>query len=474
MGSETSLGFGSEGTDTPDTEIAPTPPGCVRVGIPPIQIPVTNSFPGRRASSLPLPREYIQSGFSDPGQTIMIEHGRPLFESPAPFTCDATASFSTQQREPSTGITAARSVLDGLNRLFEAVDRQDTISCTSTIPSTRYAWYRPYHSEFPVTPVDDRDWEMCNLTPATVTSSWHTADARERKLLIIGSGYDSENFRRATTETNATLTPLRGVSQDVKSLTSVFNKRSFVVETLVGDSFDAQVVLNTVKNFLSDAIEGDVRAIVFTGHATHTQADGKIAIIPPTTGHRRSNPDEGLITADAWREAVNQSTQPGVIVLSIFASCLAGGMMDQTVNIRDFNDVMMMEGNAPSSEPSTPAPIFITFASSQFNQSAYESIVGPQRDSNSSYRYGDHFLRAFTLAARDPRSLDWAKFIQVLEEKFFHLRKIGAYCAAYDPDINNRDPHWLDHHPQVPGYSSSRPNPPVRICYSSLLMTVKF
>ncbi|QRW19930.1 ICE-like protease (caspase) p20 domain protein [Rhizoctonia solani] len=470
--SEMSLSFGCVSSGTLDTEITSTSPTYRRPGaLSPIQIPSSASCGSQRASSLPLPNECIQSYIPEPSQVIMIESRNPLFESPAPFTFTSTStptttSFGIQQQQPSTSMTSARSILEGLTRLFEAVDRQSSIG---SIPSHPNARNYPYFSDFP-TPVDDREWDICNLTPATAVSSWYTADSRERKLLIIGSGYDSENFRRATAETNATLatlSPLRGVSHDVKSLTSVFNKRSFIVEKLVGDSFNAQDVLDKVKEFLSDAIEGDVRAIVFTGHATCTQADGKVAIVPPSGCHRTSNPDEGLISADAWREAVNQSTQPGVIVLSIFASCLSGGIMDQPINIRDLNGPVTTEAALPSSQLSSPAPIFITFASSQFNQNTYESIVGPPKDLKDlkdskewidQYRYGDHFLRAFTLAARDPRAVDWERFIRVLEDKLSKLRNIGAYCAENDPDVRNFN--WLEDHPQVPVYGSSKINIP--------------
>ncbi|KAF8693848.1 hypothetical protein RHS03_08301, partial [Rhizoctonia solani] len=465
--SETALSFGCVSSGTHDTEITSTSPTYRRLGAPPpIQIPSGASCGSRRASSLPLPNECIQSCIPEPSQVITIEPRNPLFESPAPFTFTSTStttSFGTQQQQSSASMTLARSIVDDLTRLFDAVDRQSSIGSIPSHPNARnYACF----SDFP-TPVDDREWDICNLTPATAVSSWYTADARERKLLIIGSGYDSENFRRATAETNATLAslnPLRGLSQDVKSLTSVFNKRSFIVEKLVGDWFNAQDVLDKVKEFLSGAIEGDVRAIVFTGHATCTQADGKVAIVPPSGCHRTSNPDEGLISADAWREAVNQSTQPGVIVLSIFASCLSGGLMDQPINIRDLNGPVTTETALPSSELSSPAPIFITFASSQFNQKTYESIVGPPKDSKdpndwiNQCRYGDHFLRAFTLAARDPRAVDWERFIRVLEEKLSKLRNIGAYCAEKDPEVRNFN--WLEDHPQVPVYGSSKINMP--------------
>ncbi|KAJ1303068.1 hypothetical protein OPQ81_011269 [Rhizoctonia solani] len=456
------LSSGYVTNSTPDTEIASIPPSaCVRLGVPPpIKIPSTTPHTGgRRASSLPLLNEYVRSDVPEASQVIMIEPKNPLFESPAPITSNTTTSFSAQQRAPSTSMTSARSIIDGLRRLFEAVDRQTSGCYASTVPSPQKAQSPPYPPDFPVS-VEDRDWELCNLTPATAVSSWYTADPRERKLLIIGSGYDSENLRQATTETLATLTTLCGVSHDVKSLTSVFKKRSFIVETLVGDTFDAQTVLIRVKKFLSDATEGDVRAIIFTGHAARTQADQKVAIVPPAGHGSTNNPDEGLISADAWRAAVNESTQPGVIVLSIFASCMSGDLMNQPVNIKDLNGPLSTGATLPDPQAPASAPIFITFASSQSDQSTYESVVGPSPGQDPPFRHGDHFLRAFTLAARDSRVLDWKGFIQALEERFSELRRIGAYCAAHDPDPEGRDLNWLETHPQDPVYSSSRLNLP--------------
>ncbi|CUA75292.1 hypothetical protein RSOLAG22IIIB_05830 [Rhizoctonia solani] len=443
---------------TPATEVSSVSPTCVRYGIPPpIQIPNTISHAGRRATSLPLPSGYVQTDPQEPSQIIMIERNAPLFESPAPFTSSTTASFGAQQREPSASVTSARSILQGLCRLFDTVDRQTSIGYASTVPSPQNTQYPRYSGDFPIPiPMEDHEWEMCNLTPATAASSWFTADPRERKLLIIGSEYDSGNFRRATTETNATLatlTTLSGVSHDVRSLTSVFKKRSFIVETLVGESFDAETILDRVKMFLGDATEGDVRAIIFTGHAARTQIDQKVAIVPPA-GYHGGDPDEGLISADAWRAAVNESTQPGVIVLSIFASCMSGDLMNQPVNMKDLNTPNTTDSIVPESQAAAPAPIFITFASSRSNQSTYESVVGPSSRQSDPFRYGDHFLRAFTLAARESHILDWKGFIQSLEEKFSQLRMIGAICAAHDPDI--RDSNWLETHPQTPVYSSSR------------------
>ncbi|KAH7337274.1 hypothetical protein B0J17DRAFT_719168 [Rhizoctonia solani] len=449
---------------TPNTEVSSSSPTCGRFGIPPpIRIPnATTSDHGRRASSLPIPSGYVQSEDPESSQIVMIDSRNPLFESPAPITSNTTASFSAQQRGLGESMSSARSIIEGLRRLFDVVDHQPSTGYASTVPSPQNAYCTPrapYTPDVPI-PAEDLDWEMCSLTPATVASSWHTADPRERKLLIIGSGYESAKFRQATLEANATLatlTTLNGVSHDVKSLTSVFKKRSFIVENLLGDWFDAQTILTRVKTFLSDATEGDVRAIVFTGHAARTQADHKVAIVPPA-GYHGANPDDGLISADAWRATVHESTQPGVVVLSIFASCMSGDLMDQPINLKDLNGPI---ATSALSDPksSAPGPIFITFASSRSDQSTYESVVGPSRGQDNPFRYGDHFLRAFTLAARESHISDWKGFIQALEENFSELRRIGAICAANDPDM--QDLNWERSHPQTPIYTSSRFNLPL-------------
>ncbi|CAE6486388.1 unnamed protein product [Rhizoctonia solani] len=168
--------YGTHGT--PDTEVSSSPT-CVRFGIPhPIHIPNSNtSHHGRRASSLPIPSGYVQSDDPESSQIVMIEPRNPLFESPAPITSNTTASFSAQQTEPSASMTSARSIVEGLRRLFDAVDRQPSIGYASTVPSPQNAYNVPFTPDVPI-PADDLDWEMCNLTPATVASSWHTADPR--------------------------------------------------------------------------------------------------------------------------------------------------------------------------------------------------------------------------------------------------------------------------------------------------------
>ncbi|CUA77744.1 Dual oxidase 2 [Rhizoctonia solani] len=278
----------------------------------------------------------------------------------------------------------------------------------------------------------------------------------KRKVLLIGSGYSDPEFETTSSDLDyAGLHSLPGVEEDFGSLTSVFKQRSFMVETLFGDWFDGKTILQWVKMFLNDANEGDVRVIIFSGHAALTQVDQKLALIPPSGYIGITDlPDERLISADTWRETVKNSVQPGVVVVSIFSACMAGALMSQPINMKDYDSLIPIEAAQTSS-----VPIFLTLASSRDNESSYESVVGPphrQDSQDDSFRYGDHFLRALTLALES--ALDWKGFIEDLEEKFSQLRMIGAICAAHDPD--DRDPNWLETHPQNPVFTTSHPKLP--------------
>ncbi|KAB5590924.1 hypothetical protein CTheo_5618 [Ceratobasidium theobromae] len=469
--SDTSSTIGSDscfspydGTNTPASEIVRTPPAAsiLHPKLPHLFVPAPNTIqPMQRSATFPPPSQHLHEAIPDQGQIIMIGPRTTLYDSPVPLittSCTTPTRTSAQDKSTSTNtsVQLARRIIEGIGNLFDVVERQKSIDGLSTPSPSMDAHNNPRRSQVFQSAVDE--WDFCAVTPSTGSNpareSWHTADTRERKLLIIGSSYNSENFRRATADTNATLGSLLGVSHDVKSLSSVFKKRSYTVETLVGESFDAKTVLERVAEFLKDALEGDVRAIIFTGHAARTHRDGTVAIVPPVAAEEEDDgSDEGWIRADVWESTVRRNTRAGVIVLSVFASCMSGDLMHQRVNLRDLNNSQVPEA------PTTPdAPIFITFASSAPDQSTYESIVDA-RDRNNP-RYGDHFLRAFTLAARDRDVTDWQSFIRVLEEKFEQFRKIGAFCAAHDLDPNYRNSRWLETHPQNPIYSSSQQHLP--------------
>lgn len=197
------------------------------------------------------------------------------------------------------------------------------------------------------TPVDEHFFHN------DIRDSWHTADRRERKMLIIGSQYDPEVRQSATTFTFASeLDSLDGTKDDVKSLKSLFRKRAYSVETFVGEEFDKEEVLEKLSEFLRSAQEGDIRAIVFTGHALRT-LDDVVAIVPPHCPNK-----EDVIPAKQWEETVKLNTKPGVVVLSIFASCQSGELMPQKINLKPLSNISEMDTSA-----SSDVPIFITLAS---------------------------------------------------------------------------------------------------------------
>lgn len=281
-------------------------------------------------------------------------------------------------------------------------------------------------------------------------SSWKTAqDGCERRLLILGSRYSGSPVQRMRTPYESRLQSLKGVVGDTNDLRSAFQRRGYSVETLVEEEFNRQTALDRVAEFLRPAVAGDVRAIIFTGHATE---DGDI--IPPICGIGTS---QDLIPPSVWTENIQNNVKPGVIVLSIFASCFSGNLMKQSVKLTDFGCPARTPSvfDAPDASPDShvapsETPIFITFNSSKENERSHES-----EDPLSEDRTSDHFLSALATTARDTEIKDWSDFIKTLQVAFCLARSLGA-TGSNDPV------KWLIENPQHPGATMSRAAPPVR------------
>lgn len=449
-GSDQSYCFSpNEGTiNTPLSEVPSSPPAA---DIPPplILVPAPPRIPFvHRSITFPPPYQHPRDSIPDSAQIIILGPRATLFDSPVPLTSCTTATQHNVQ--PSgTSMQSARIIIEGLSGFFDVVERQGSIDHQSTAGSSVDPYLlarRSRYQDFPRSvhgSASADDWVICTPTatePDLDRESWYSADPRERKLLIIGSSYEADTFRRATIDTTGTL---MGASHDVRSLKSVFRRSRYDVDSLVENSFDAGTVLERVAKFLGDAEEGDVRAIIFTGHARQRTPDAPAAIILP--GNEHEDP-QGLITADEWEQTVRANTKPGVIVLSIFANCFSGSFMQQHVSVKDLSRPAEPEAEAADATPN--APIFITFASSRENQKTFESVVGcPCESRDSDWRYGDHFLRAFTLAARNRNFTDWQSFIKVLDNNLAHVREVGAFFAG--------EPNWLEENPQSAMYTSS-------------------
>ncbi|QRV87060.1 ICE-like protease (caspase) p20 domain protein [Ceratobasidium sp. AG-Ba] len=231
-----------------------------------------------------------------------------------------------------------------------------------------------------------------------------------RKMLIIGSHY-TRGVRRTYT-ISSTIT-LESPTSDKDRLRESFEQRGYSVHSLINDVFDREQALNTIAEFIATGHCGDVRAIVFTGHA-----DGD-RVVPPVCPSR-----ELAISAEEWERTVRDNAQPGIIVLSIFATCFSGHFMQQPIDLRDTSSatassiprMMLGEGN----------PVLVTFTSAARDERSYESSI----ERHAPFRVADHFLYALDQTARSPNVRSWSGFIQTMQEHFERARDIGASYAA--------------------------------------------
>ncbi|KAG9098762.1 hypothetical protein FS749_003003 [Ceratobasidium sp. UAMH 11750] len=256
-----------------------------------------------------------------------------------------------------------------------------------------------------------------------------------RKILIIGSDY-KRGVRRTFT-ISSTIT-LESPSSDKQQLRESFQLRGYSVHSMVNNHFDRDEALARVSSFLSTANCRDVRAIVFTGHAARTDGQDRPALVPPNC------PDAELaIPADLWESTIRKNTQPGVIVLSIFASCFSGDFMKQEIDLKDLNQDT---SNTVLDSASNPGPILVTFTSAAPDQLSYESSIETDRP----WRVSDHFLYALDMTARSPDVRDWQGFINTMESHFRRAREVGA---SFD---STRTPEeWQRDSPQDPSYRAS-------------------
>ncbi|KAG9093700.1 hypothetical protein FRC06_011407 [Ceratobasidium sp. 370] len=399
----------------------------------------------QRASTCPFPSSSNRESIFESQYVFVNARESGLFDSPPPFSSGFNAPHDVDDERIPTIIEGVGSFCDIANR---QASNETNLSSTDDY----------YSAEFLDYPAGVRqDSTDVYYTP---TSNEFPSEEVERKLLVIGSNYDCK--RASTFVYRQSLRSLRGAHFDAKSLKSAFRKRAYSVQTLVGNKFDRGTVLEKVTSFLRSAKKpGDVRAIIFTGHA-YRMHQGTLALVPPLC---RGEGD--LIPADLWEKTVRENTQPGVIVLSIFASCMSGGLMRQRVALKDVSS-----SPPPDGKVSLNTPIFVTFASSEEHQLSYESTIGLNEDGSD--RPGDHFLRALTLAARERNVTDWQSFIGTIQRKFDELRLIGAYCAERASNSSMTGESWLERSPQHPVMSASQSHlPPFESVFPSEISLVE-
>ncbi|QRW12503.1 ICE-like protease (caspase) p20 domain protein [Ceratobasidium sp. AG-Ba] len=223
---------------------------------------------------------------------------------------------------------------------------------------------------------------------------------------------------------------------DKDDLKSTFLERGFSVHTLVNDSFTREDVLRRIALFLLDARGGDVRAVVFTGHAYETD-DGSVLLIPPQC----SSMGDAIPEAD-WEESIRTHAKPGVIVFSILAHCY-GNFMTQELDLS--------QTRSPSiqicDDSTETGPIFITFSASSKSMPAYESKLDME-----SSRVTDHFLSALLVTIRRPEVNDWPTFFKTFRH-YFDMARANASRLCLD---KSNEELWRPKHPQEPWFTASK------------------
>lgn len=270
--------------------------------------------------------------------------------------------------------------------------------------------------------------------PEGSTGGSVTQDDISRKLLVIGSNY-TRGCRRTFSISSAIT--LEGAVGDKNVLRETFVQRGYSASSMVNDIFDQNDALNKVSQFVSTARCGDVRAIVFTGHAISTEMEASPAIIPPNCPTR-----ELAIPAQLWEDTIRASAKPGVVVLSIFASCFSGGFMQQPISMQNLDTLTINEPGAYSQA----GPILVTFSSASPDQLSYESSI----EHTDPWRVADHFLHAFARTVQLSQVNNWESFVSTLESEFQAARDIGA---SFDPDRTPEE--WKSDSPQTPMLTAS-------------------
>ncbi|KAG8737638.1 hypothetical protein FRC10_007980 [Ceratobasidium sp. 414] len=254
-----------------------------------------------------------------------------------------------------------------------------------------------------------------------------------RKILIIGSPYDRNERRTATM---FSITTLYATLEDKEDLKDAFQQRGYSVHSLVNSQFTREEVLQRVAHFFRDAKSGDVRAVVFTGHA-YREDNGPVMLIPPQC----SGAEEAISEKD-WEENIRKHAKPGVVVFSILAHCL-GDFMTQELDLRQWHDVIQRDQTS-----STEAgPIFVTFSATSGGTSAYESALIAD-----SSRATDHFIHALLSTMRNTGVHDWGSFFRVFEGEFQMARAAASQVYLDRPPGEK----WREDNPQNPFFSASR------------------
>jgi hypothetical protein len=154
------------------------------------------------------------------------------------------------------------------------------------------------------------------------------SEFKNKKALLIGINYLNTPYE------------LSGCIRDVERMkrfleTKGFN--NFDMMTELSDIKPTRInILNKIKNFISDAIYGDLLFIHFSGHGSYTYDLNKDEI---------DGNDEAIVSCDLEyiiddeiKSILNQFSKKNISIIGLFDSCHSGTMMDLKFNYDYFEN----------------------------------------------------------------------------------------------------------------------------------------
>ncbi|KAG8695747.1 hypothetical protein FRC09_008963, partial [Ceratobasidium sp. 395] len=277
--------------------------------------------------------------------------------------------------------------------------------------------------------------DVVDIRPSLESVTLSVGRANRRRALIIA--FDYKHTDSLGDSQSDIIISLNSASNDARDLAATFGDRGYSVETVVEEAYNREEILNTIAGFLNSAVAGDVRVIIFSGHATRTDgtSSSPAMVLPVASANK--------LHADDWNRNIRAHAKPGVVVLSVIATCYSGGFVERGTRIIDVEHM-------PKAEGIVNDPIYITFSASGPFEVAYESPI----DSDDP-EYHCHLLWAVAGTVRDREVKSWDEFIMGLRERFGYARVKGL--AGRGAREGQDGVKWLCDHPQHPEFTTTAP-----------------
>lgn len=154
------------------------------------------------------------------------------------------------------------------------------------------------------------------------------SEFKNKKALLIGINYLNTDYE------------LNGCIRDVERMKIFLESKGFNNFDMMTDLTNIKPtrinILNKIKNFISDALDGDLLFIHFSGHGSYTYDLNKDEI---------DGNDEAIVSCDLEyiiddeiKSILNQFSKKNISIIGLFDSCHSGTMMDLKFNYNYFEN----------------------------------------------------------------------------------------------------------------------------------------